>query len=133
MIGALQFRYVPASRADGFDKPVLFCSLNLGIQKLPDARESLEVPLDEIPRLIARDVQLAAQSEGTLPIDGCEVDRFGSISHFGSDVAGCDFENDRRCLTMYVATAPKRLDEERIVRQVRQQAQLDLGVVSHHE
>src|SRR6185369_352653 len=68
-----------------------------------------------------------------LAVDRGEVDRLGTAAHVGRDLFRWDAEDERSRLSVNVPAPLERLDERRIAREVRHEAQLDLRVVGNEE
>ena len=83
--------------------------------------------------LLLRDAELPAQRERALAVDRGEVDRLGAGAHLGGHRLDRHAEDERRGLPVDVAALQERLDEGRVAREVRHEAQLDLRVVGDQE
>src|SRR4051794_28225142 len=95
--------------------------------------EALEVSIDERTCFRVRDLQLSRQRVRSLSVNRCEVDGLRAGAHLRGDAVDRNVENERGRLTMDVTARLKRLHECRIVREMGQQAQLDLRIVRPHE
>src|SRR5881628_1845390 len=125
--------YVAPSSEQGLDVP-LRPSLGDGpIEPGAYAREAREILLDEPLRVVLRDAELARQGERTLAVDRREVDRLGAGPHLGRNLILLHAENDRRSLPVDVPAPSECLDERRVRGEVREQPQLDLGVVGREQ
>ena len=79
------------------------------------------------------DLELTRQRVRPLPIDRREVDRLGTRAHLARHEFKGHVEDHARGLAMDITAGAEGLDERRVVREVREQAQLDLRVVCCHE
>src|SRR4029078_8870894 len=66
----------------------------------------------------------------SLPIDRCKIDCLCTSAHIGRYVTNIDIKDDCSRLTMNVSACIECFDKCRILRQMREQPQLDLRVVS---
>src|ERR1051326_5140215 len=111
---------------DGLDVAVLAREFHHGIQIDAHAMEPLEITIDEGPCLGVSDLELAREGMWPLPIDRREVDRLRPRAHLGGDAVDWHVEDQRRRLTMNVAARLEGLHERRVIREVREQPELDL-------
>ena len=66
-------------------------------------------------------------------VDDAEVDRLRLAAHVGRDLVERNVERDRRREAVDVLGLAERVDEELVLREVREHAQLDLRVVRGDE
>src|SRR6476620_10227223 len=79
------------------------------------------------------DFQLAGKSVGTLTVDRREVDGRGAAAHCTVHLIERHVKDQCGCLLMNVSAGLECLDEGRIMREMREEPQLDLGIVGRHE
>ena len=102
---------------------------NRFIQKFTYAVIACKVALDVARRLLARNAEVAREPEVAQTVDDTEVDRLCTpplLARHGID----RYAEHLRCRTrMNVLPAAERVDERRIPRHMREDAQLDLRVI----
>ena len=103
------------------------------VEARADPREPVEVGGDERLRLGARHAELRGQRERPHAVEHAEVDRLGAAPLARGDGLRRDREDLRRRRAVDVLPAPERLEQRLVAREMREQAQLDLGVVGGHE
>ena len=80
-------------------------------------------------RLASLDPQIACQRELRLAIDDRKVHGLRLRAHLAGHILGCDPKQGPRGTHMHVLVRAKGFDQLRIVAEVRQHSQLDLGIV----
>src|SRR5262249_52997206 len=115
----------PAS-GEGLDVTELPCVLDAAIEVAAYARESAEVLLDELLRLVLGDIELLGEGEGPLAVDGAEIDGLGAGSLLGGDLRLGDPEDQRGGLAVDVAPGAEGIDELLVLGEMRQEPELDL-------
>ena len=96
---------------------------------MPDAREALEVRLDECLGFGVLHLELTRERMRALAVDGREVDRLRARPHLRCHRFERHGEDDARRLPVDVAARAERIDERGIMREMGEQPQLDLRVV----
>ena len=98
-----------------------------------DLRIGLKIALNVLRRLLLRDGEILAESKGADSVDDTKIDRLGiaalQIGHFVKR----DVEYLRRRRPVNILCIPVCLDELLIPGQMRQYAQLDLGIIRIHK
>ena len=97
------------------------------------ARIALEVAADVVARFLARDVQVARESEVADAVDDAEVDGLRVAAQLGRDLIQGDAEDLGGRARVDVLAALERIDEVLVARHVREQAQLDLRVIGRQQ
>lgn len=97
------------------------------------ARIARKVAADVVARFLARDVQVARESEVADAVDDAEVDGLRVAAQLGRDLIQGDAEDLGGRARVDVLAALERIDEVLVARHVREQAQLDLRVVGRQE
>ena len=95
-----------------------------------DAGIFFKVCVDKLFRLALLDAQLLRQPEGREPVDNAKVHRLGAAAVFGVNQHGRHAKDLRSRERMNVIAAAESLRQQRVFREMRQQAQLDLRIVS---
>src|SRR5689334_16417897 len=95
--------------------------------------KALEIPLDEFLGFGVCDLELAGEGVRPLAVNRCEIDRLRPGTHLLRHLLERDIEDEGRCLPVNVAAGTEGLNERGIIREMRQQAQLDLRVVGGNE
>ena len=101
--------------------------------ELLHASVQLEIRSDVLFGLLAIDAQRSRQSKWRLPVHDPEVHRLGVAPHLGSHHQWRHAEDFGGRSRVNIFAAAKCVHQNRIVRHVRQQAQLDLRIVRHHQ
>ncbi len=104
-----------------------------GIHVAADAGEALEIAVDVVRRLAARDAELRREPEGGDAVDDAEIDRLGAPADHRVHALDRHAEHFRRGHGVDVEPVGEGLDELRDVGDVREHAQLDLAVVGGDE
>ena len=122
-----------APAEDGFHIS-LFARRFLGLLHIiPDPGEALEIGLDVIARLLARDRQLVGEAEGRDAIDDAEIDRLGAPAHFRRHALDRHVEHLRRRNGVDVCAVGEGLLELRDLGDMRKHAQFDLAIVGRDQ
>ena len=120
---------VHAPAEHGLDVAVIVGEFLGRFHVVADAGEALEVGLDVLARLLARNAELVGQPERRDAVDDAEVDRLGAPARLGRHVLDRHAEHFRRRHGVNVEAVGERLLELRNVGDVGEHAQLDLAVV----
>ena len=98
-----------------------------------DTRVTREVLVDELLRGAALDVELLREAERAHAVDQPEVHGLDVAPLIGTDLLRRDAEDLARGRAMDVVSFMEGVQERRIGRKVRHDAQLDLRVVGRHQ
>ena len=110
--------------ADGFER-LLDEALNAFV--------AIEVGFDVLLRGLLVDVELRGEAEGADAVDDAEVDGLGAGAGLFVHGGGVDAEDLARGEGVDVLAGPVGVEQQRVLREVRHQAELDLRVVGGHE
>ena len=132
-IGAVDLRDQPPAAQERLHVAVLPGSLDVLVQTRAHLRIAGEVGLDEGGSLLVRDPQFFGEAVGAHPIDDPEVDRFHRTAHLGRHVLLRHAVDERGGVAVDVAVVLEHVDQRRVMRQVRQNAQLNLGIIRRHQ
>ena len=95
--------------------------------------EGVQIGFQESVRLLDRNPQILAERIRPLAVHNAEVDRLAGAAQLGGDLALGDMVNFGSGGTVDIRAVQKRLLHMLVPRDVRQNAQLDLGVVGVHQ
>ena len=98
-----------------------------------DPAVTLEVRLDEARGFGARDARLLGERAVPHAVDHAEVDGLRACPHLARDLVLRHSEDERRRPHVNVLVRPEGLDQPRVLRQVGEDAQLDLRIVRAHD
>src|SRR5579864_5846039 len=98
-----------------------------------NAAVTVEIGGDEFRGFFLVNLQILRQAEGGESIDDAKVDDFGGAAMLGRLGKGRDVENFLRRARVNVLGAAKSFDENRVLGKMREDAQLDLGVIGREE
>ncbi len=118
---------------EGLDVAALLGQRHLLVQERAHAGKPLEVGGDERLGFLLTDAELARERKRTLSVDRSEIDGLGAGAHLTTHLARVDAEDQRCRLAVDVLAGLEGRHEGRVTREVRHEAQLDLGIVRHHE
>ena len=96
-------------------------------------REALEVAVDELLRLLARDLQPVGEAEGREAVDDPVVDHLRLRARAGVELLGRDAEDRRGGRGVDVLAAAEDVLQHLLAGDVREHAQLDLRVVDREQ
>ena len=98
-----------------------------------DASIALEVAVDVGARGLLVDAELRGEAEGRDAVDDAEVDGLGAGAGLFAHGGGVDLEDLGGGEGVDVFAGAVGVEEERVLREVRHEAELDLRVVGGHE
>ncbi len=116
----------PEERAHGF---ALTRRLHGLFHEARDPRVAVEVRRDETSRLVARDAELLRERAVAHAVNDPEVDRFGRAPLVGGHLVLRLVEDERRRAGMNVTRRGEGVDERRVLREMRKNAELYLRIV----
>src|SRR5690348_11278730 len=102
---------------------------NLPLEVFFYSAVALEVCGNEFRRFLLFNLQILREAERRKPVDDSEVNHFCGAAMLGSLRKRSGAENFLRCAGMNVLALAERLDKNRILREMRENAQLDLRIV----
>src|SRR5579872_5345823 len=94
-----------------------------------DAAVAVEVSGDEFRGFFLVDLQILREAKGGEAVDDAEINYFGGAAMLGSLGKGRDVENFLCGARVNVLGAAKGFDENRVLGKMREDAQLDLGII----
>ncbi len=132
-IGRLDPREMHAPAEDGFDIAIGAAERLGALHVVADAGETLEIGLDVLACLLARDRQLVGETERRDAVDDAEIDRLGAAAHGRVHALDRHVEHFRRGHGVNVQPVGERLSQLRNVGHMGQYAKFDLAVVGRHQ
>ena len=113
--------------------PALARLLDRGVQVRAHAGIGLEVTVDHVLCLAERYAKALREAKRLLPVDDAEVHRLRAGAKLGRHFLHRDAEHAARRRCVEIGAAVESRDQVLVTRQVREQAKLDLRVVSREK
>ena len=118
---------------EGLDVPLFVRHGNTLVHVLLHLRIGSEVPVNQLLRLGARDVQSACQSERGDTVHDAEIGGLGNAALVGGHLGEGDAEDFGRSRRMDVHAVAERVDKMGVAAQVGHYPQLYLGIVGRQD
>ena len=132
-VARMELGNVALAAEHGLCVPALARLLNRGVQVRAHAGIGFEVAVDHVLGLAERYAKALREAERLLPVDNAEVHRLRARAKLGRHFLDGDAEHAARRRGMEIGAAVESRDQVLVTRQVREQAKLDLRVVSREE
>ena len=119
---AVDVRNRPHASEQSFHFQIAACFFQSLVDEFPDTAILLEISRDKLLRFGGFDAQILRQPKRREAIDNSEVHDFGLAPMIGSDHQRRNSEHLRSSQRMNIVATTIGLNQQRIVREVRQQA-----------
>ena len=133
LVAGVDFRQVQATAVERFHVSVVVGLFANTVHVFQHAGIALEIAVNILLCLVAAHIQLAAKAKGGHAINESEVDGLGAAALVAGDVVDGHAKDFGSRRPVNVLALFERLEQSLVARQVRHDAQFNLGVVRRHQ